>query len=94
MIGRAKESYPQLSEYFQQSHLSNDEGNVEFLEVYYLGNQLKVDGHVVTGTAEYGLRNDDIIDDVIVMSLIYIPLLYHFVGFHVIHSVLNIYGYL
>ena len=52
MIGRAIGSYPQLQEYFQQSHLSNDEGNVEFLEVYCLGNQLKVDELVVIGTAE------------------------------------------
>ena len=49
--------------------MSNDEGNVEFLEVYYLGNQLKVDEHVVTGTAEFRFMNSDVIDDLIITSL-------------------------
>ena len=91
MIGRAIES--QLREYFQQSHLSNDEGNVEFLEVYCLGNQLMADEHVVTGTAKID-EFSDVNDDVIMISLRNIPLLYHCAVFHVIHSVLNIYGYL
>ena len=94
MIGRAIESYPQLREYFQRSHLSNDEGNVEFLEVYCLGNQLKEDGHVVIGTAKRTDFNGDVIDDVKMRSFENLPLLYHCVAFHVIHSVLNIYGYL